>query len=370
MLVGVVWAKLLDISAHPSDSFALIFSADSHKTIIDQFNKKICFTNSPTLGHLSVNVEQILAQFNPESPYSSNQQAKTYSSNNSLLQNLAVKRCLTSLYCKELEENTKGRYTFVHAQQWKWEWFSWLYKKLYETTQHISVTNYQFLRFNRIKNSNSHKETEIYTYLKNYGRGSDRTRLLRNRLLFLNAALFANTSELGSCSVEYWCHNDDNSHVRHNTSKITSRFIFNKFDLATLYDRYQKEIADLEREHALLTRRGNLILFSLAKPLVQSHVYMARNGGYKQYVAIKTDLTDDTPAFVQELKKNPTNLSETDKIEFCLILTKDRTLRPSPELTMFTFNDIEPAKWEKFCKKRDALFDRIKRDIETTKKKS
>jgi hypothetical protein len=37
---------------------------------------------------------------------------------------------------------------------------------------------------------------------------------------------------------------------------------------------------------------------------------------------------------------------------------------------MFTFNDIEPAKWEKFCKKRDALFDRIKRDIETTKKKS
>jgi hypothetical protein len=342
-------------------AFALLFSKKlNNDQISKQFRIQTTLDYSPTAGHLIGHIERVLNLFNGQSAYWDNQ------SQLQALEQPKVQQCLTTLYQKELAESAAGRLTFVHAQQWKWEWYAWLYKKLYETVTGTQISNYQFLRFNRIKKPSEQKEDNIYTNLKNYGRAHG----FRNRLFFLNAGLFGNTTNIGSCSMDYWNHNGDMSHLRHDTYKVNNSYIFNKFNLSALYTKYQQQLNQLEAEHQALTQRGNFLLVSLSKELAQSHVFMASCPGYKYSVFIDGTQTDDTLQFFATLKKDPTKISETDCIEFCLILTKPHTLRPSPGFQIFAFNDIDPTTWQAFCTKRDNLFAHIKKDIQKLKKEN
>ena len=56
-------------------------------------------------------------------------------------------------------------------------------------------------------------------------------------------------------------------------------------------------------------------------------------------------------------------ISDTNWPEFCLVLSKDATINPSPDCHVFSFHDIETQKWADFNQKRNALFAKIKADI-------
>jgi hypothetical protein len=73
------------------------------------------------------------------------------------LSDATTQRCFAAVYAKEVTENANGRYTFVHAQKWSFEWIASLYKTLYEATTGQVPSTYQFLRF---KDPSSLQENE------------------------------------------------------------------------------------------------------------------------------------------------------------------------------------------------------------------
>ncbi|MCK5632790.1 hypothetical protein KAH94_03510, partial [bacterium] len=58
-----------------------------------------------------------------------------------------IQNFVTAIHKKEQEEQDKGRYTFVHAQQWHWHFTSDLFKKLWELQYKEIINDYHFLRF-------------------------------------------------------------------------------------------------------------------------------------------------------------------------------------------------------------------------------
>jgi len=311
---------------------------------------------TPTDGHLYLNYQSITQQFWTKKAYF------FYGSITTLIDIPNILNFLVDVYQKEVEENLKGRYTFFHAQKWQWEWYAELYKILYEATQKTTIKNYQFIRFNRVKPPKLEKEEEIYTTLRTYGRIYNGTNI-RRRLLFLNGPIFGNTTQLGSCTIDFWRRNDDASNLRHNTYKINNEYIFNKFNLGQLYKKYEKKLSQIQHEHTLLSNQGNLLLFSLSKNYINENVYMAQCPGLKHMALINGQLNDDVILFLETLKNNPDQLNNTDLVEFCLILTKHKTLKPSEDCKIFAFNNISDDSWNKFTEKRNRLFSKIKKDI-------
>jgi len=274
-----------------------------------------------------------------------------------LYQTTDAQRCFGALYQKELEENSAGRYTFVHGQQWAYEWTSSLYKILYEAATNTTTTNYQFLRFKRPNKLNQKKERELYQQLRN-GNGFYHWRRTGwatkdSRLLWLNFALFGSNGNSGSCSAEYWIKGMDWS-----SKQIADEHIFNKFNLQNLYATYEKELEQLKKEHAALTKRGNLLLISLSPKYVAENITVSPE---TQYCC---DTKTNIVSLLNTLKTNPSAVQNSNKLAFTLILTKDRTLKPSDDIRIFAFNGVTPAKWAAFCKKRTELFERIKKDAQ------
>lgn len=311
---------------------------------------------TPTDGHLYLNYQTIIQQFWTKKSY------YFYGSITTLIDVPNIADFLGKVYQKEVEENQKGRYTFFHAQKWQWEWYAELYKMLYESTQKTMIKNYQFIRFNRVKQPKLEKEDKIYNTLRTYGRTYDGTNI-RRRLLFLNGPIFGNTSQLGSCTIDFWRRNDDASNLRHNTYKISNEYIFNKFNLNQLYKKYQNKLLQLQQKHMRLSNQGNLLLFSMSKNYLQENVYMAQCPGLKHTTMINGQLSDDIILFLETLKNNPDQLGNTDFVEFCLILTKHKTLKPSEDCQIFSFNSVPENAWKMFTTKRKKLFAKIKKDI-------
>ena len=279
-------------------------------------------------------------------------QTNMYSSFWTLYQTTDAQRCFINLYQKEFEENSAGRYTFVHGQQWAYEWTASLYKALYETATNTTTTNYQFLRFKRPNKLNQKKERELYQQLRN-GKGHMYWRIKDSRLLWLNFALFGNNKSYGSSSVNYWARGTDCSN-----GSIADEYIFNKFNLKKMYTKYEKELEQLKKEHAALTKRGNLLLISLSPKYVAENITISPE---TQYCC---DTKTNIVSLLNTLKTNPSAVQNSNRLAFTLILTKDRALKPSDDIRIFAFNGIEPAKWAAFCKKRTALFERIKKDAQ------
>lgn len=270
---------------------------------------------------------------------------------------------LTTIHQKEITENQNGRYTFFHAQQWLWEWYEELYKMLYETKYKTSTNNFYFFRFFNCEKINLQKEEMIHQDVLKQGRIDywKKGKSLRPRLLFLNVPLFGNTQNSVCCSVDFWHNGSDWSGLY--PHGICNERIFKKFNLQTLFKKYEKKLNDLQKEHAQLTSHGHLLLLSITKQFVTDNVYMAKMCGYKNSVYIGQSSTSDVCKFIDALKQNPSQIGETDVIEFCLILTKHRSLQPTADCQVFSFNDVDTQKWTNFNQKRNTLFTQIKKDI-------
>ena len=270
---------------------------------------------------------------------------------------------LTAIHQKEVEENLKGRYTFVHAQQWFWEWYEELYKMLYEIKHKTTISNFYFSRFFNPDKIDLQKEEEIYQDILKQGRIDHwkKGKSLRPRLLFLNAPLFGNTQNLVCCSVDFWQNGSDWSWLH--PHGISNETLFKKFSLQSLYKKYKIALQKLEQEHKALTSHGHILFFSMTKQFVTDNVYMARMCGYKNNVNINGQSTNNVCTFIDKFKQNPLQMGETDVIEFCLILTKHRSLQPTPACQIFAFNDVDAQKWKEFSQKREALFTQIRKDI-------
>lgn len=267
------------------------------------------------------------------------------------------KNCLLAVYQKECEENQKGRYVFVHGQDFNYEWLSQLYKMLYEVTQNSSITNHEFVRFYHPTGINISKEQQRHDHLMKYGSPYQGGTC---RALFMNAALFGRYGDTVGC---FWLRRNQN-YYHPSSDKHSTEFIFKKFNKENLFKKYKQQLDQLKAEHDKLTQNGRILVYSMTKNYVQKHVFLCGMGGHKTPVHLKNaKSTDNVCTYIDQLKNSPHNISDTDWPEFCLVLSKHETIKPSPDCQVFSFNDIDAQTWKNFNQKRDTLFAQIKKDI-------
>jgi hypothetical protein len=253
----------------------------------------------------------------------------------------AVKKMLWHAFTKESSEAQQNRYIFFHGRQWTWDFISDIYKRLYNLTAKIQMpADYIPLRFGDSEGDS----------------------------LCMNYALFGNASDESSSTVSYVLRNHDYSNGQ--AAAYSTDKLFTQFGLYELYTKYQSQLIEIEKLHteANPENYGSLLLLSVADQDIH-RVFPADRGTMgKGICAVEIDgvLTSDTKKIIQALRTKPSFIKkgESDRIEFGMLLTRDYALDAQKGLRIFKFHAADQEKYQKYCKKCDALFAQISVDVQ------
>lgn len=258
---------------------------------------------------------------------------------------------ILSIYAQEKVEHDNGNYVFYHGRAWTWNFFSDIYKQLWNIIKKDSINdNFQFLRFGIHAQKNEHS---------NYD------------LLFMNSAIFGNLSNLGSCSFIYWLNNVDQS-VRKNLPNILEQ-IFKAFNLKYILDKYQNDLKNLKEIHEQVTPKGEILMISLPSEGLSFVQPIDACGGIKP-VKIKNQKSINTQEILDAIKNNPNEVQDIDQIEWGLSLGEFNDEKNSyksfeypndPDLgpKIYSFYLGDEDEMQKYRNLRDEIFEKIKNDI-------
>jgi hypothetical protein len=179
----------------------------------------------------------------------------------------------------------------------------------------------------------------------------------------MNYALFANSLNLGSNSSFYV---SQNTNSKLGTIPLSAQDPFKKLGYESIYSRYKKEIESLASQYLKLSNYGNLLCFAIPKDTIHKYVFPAVSGGVKKPVAIDgIGETSDIKTIMETLRHHPERINDTDKLEFCLIMTQNKGgLDPDTGIKIIPILSGDPTKLAELQKKEDALFAKIKAAIE------
>lgn len=244
---------------------------------------------------------------------------------------------------------------FYHSQQNPVYWLEILYTKLWERKYNQKNNNYIFTRFPDDCSSWSNA-------ILQYDGHQNRKKILTNGVaedwryvLFVNYALFGNSTDWGSCSAHSFI--DD---WKIPNPSITSQMILDKFGNQKLYDTYKEEIEQLEHEFKTIIPNKVLLQLILPYEALQDHVYLAAPCGFKKKLKIRGKETDNVSTILYTLKTAPDTIDDSDRQEFCIVMTPDtvHTLREQgAEIRVYGTHDKE--KLNQLIAKLEALIDKI-----------
>jgi len=283
-----------------------------------------------------------------------------------------VRKMFKKLHKKEKAEQKKGRYTFAHAQPWKFNYLNDLFTLLWEARYEEKIEDYHFLRFTPKGQYNLKKEIKkrekALALTDGYGWRTNRARKEKDIAgrLFLNHAIFGNTGWRGECSANYWLTN-----CNHGNLGIDSKYIFWQLGLEKVYKKYAKQLEKLEQQHKDLSKYGNMLLISLSEDQLKKCVKAVEPCGWEnQKVTIqdetgKSKTTEDIKEILDTLRNNPEKIQEnTNFLQYCMMLTHDCALDPHNGPRIYSFNAPDQKKFAEYKKTRDELFAKIAEDIE------
>ncbi|MEX0849048.1 MAG: hypothetical protein WD055_02370 [Candidatus Dependentiae bacterium] len=282
----------------------------------------------------------------------------------------------------EKREAKKGNYTFVHGQPWILHFYEELYTFLWKTITKTNVQDFLFLRFKNLYFSdaqqfidklNKHKKKHFY-YLKHgthgYYAGGTSGKTNQNYIMFLNYALFNN--QFGSSSARYMAKGDSENGIS-KWLKISN--IFDYLGLENYYLPFKNELKQLKKNHKRLTQQknqqyGHPLVISISPSMLNKVVYISWTGNKQQFNLANGKKTTNVKQVLDLLRTNPYALADqysgymnSDRNEFSMILSLDGALKPNNGIYVYSIPPVEQQKWSSFCKKRDALFTRIKQSI-------
>ncbi|MGE0206288.1 MAG: hypothetical protein AB7R69_00395 [Candidatus Babeliales bacterium] len=278
----------------------------------------------------------------------------------------------------EAELIQKKHYVFYHAQMWNIYWLELLYTKLWQLKHTKQLDNYIFTRFPENSDCNQSaqhiaQEKELRRKILREGRFDKNS---RQALLFTNYALFANTTNLGSSTPQYFLNNSNISKLN-----IQSKEIFEKFKQGSFYLKHKKEIDSLEEEFNNLSIYGNLIQISVPKNHLEKHIYLAKSGGYKAKAQLKregplsylfeTRNSDNVLELLETLKSNPEKIINSDEKEFAWIVTEDTVQKAIGDgVQIQSFNTANPESFARVMHKLDTLLEKlVQEDVVVTQPK-
>jgi len=258
---------------------------------------------------------------------------------------------------KERELDLGGYVSFVHAQRWHYRIIEQWYTKLWETYSQKSAGEFLFIHCTKPCRDEAQlkKEKKLRNHILKHGREPN----TREKLLFLNYAFFGNENNNGSSSSHYFIHNS-NVHPIH----LYLKDVFDLLDYGSYYQKYKDELEELEDEHDSLCSYGQVLLIGVPKVILPECVFFAKQCGYKDTTYIPGHgYIDDINIIIDTLRTNPGSITDSNRIEFCLILTDDM-LTPDTGIKVYTYNAADPTIIAEFDKKSNELFERIKKEIE------
>ncbi len=271
-----------------------------------------------------------------------------------------IAKFLLSIYEKEKALCDKGHYTFIHGRSKRWAFKSDMFKALWNCTHKHVEDDYTFVRFGA--------ESDKYVQRKD-----------RPDALYMNYALFTNFTNKGSYTLGYWYRNHDySSEADH--AKFSLEYIFSYFGLRDYFAKYAKEIDELEHVYQRASPHGEILLLGIDAGHMD---YITPDNGAGKVVpmavgGVLTGQVSTTSAktLCDALKCNSTVISglteddnrSCDKIEFILRLTPDYALNPQSGIVIKSFYFLDQESKKVYEEKRDALFVRIKADIERDSK--
>lgn len=287
------------------------------------------------------------------------------------LNNPDLKDLYLSFLEKEKELNKAGYYTFVHGQRRELYFPEKLYTFLWQQRKKQPVNNFLFAHVkDLVETPEAQLQEDILRKtirVAGTQMDSDQPETVdpqrRKLVLFMNYAFFANTTVRGS-STSYYIYNDYNSPTGREV-RILNQEPFTLLGYDWLYKKYQSEVDALANDYANLSKHGNLLLIAVPKDDIRKYVYLAKSGGFPRSINIKGfGQTTDMKRIMEALTQDPENVEETDKLEFCLIMTQYKGgLDPSTGIQIYPFISGPPEKLIILKKREDELFARMEADI-------
>jgi hypothetical protein len=193
-------------------------------------------------------------------------------------------RCmLIKAFLQENIEQNKGRYVFFHYQPIYWWLRSLICKYLVEIQMNNGKPLPGYYPVVCLKNPQKYilSPNKADTLVKYGGRFTEDG--TKNRILFMNYALFANSNNRawGSNSVDLALKS-----VSWGKSKLPLEELFKEFGAESFYKTYQEKFDALEKEILEKIRYGAFLVISMTPEQVKKSVYVARIGGSKNPVII------------------------------------------------------------------------------------
>jgi hypothetical protein len=284
---------------------------------------------------------------------------------------------------KEEEFNNKGYYTFVHGQENRFYFPERLYTHLWGLRHKQPIDKFFFAHVKDLVATPEAKfEEDIMRktiHMTGSATESENPKidiLRRKKVLFMNYAFFANSYNLGSSSANYIIRNI-NSPIGSEV-KISSREPFTLLGYDWIYEKHQQEIEQLIRDYETLSRfndrylsgYGNMLLIAIPKDKIYKYVYLCESGALQKSLEKKdgTKITDIRIA-METLLKNPETLQDSDRIEFCLIMTQQKGgLDPSTGIQIYPLLSGDPEKLKALQEREKILLDKITADVKEAEK--
>jgi len=256
-------------------------------------------------------------------------QGVIFSSFSTLQYRPKIKKLFKEVLQKQHFDKEKGDCCLIHGRQPAWHYAADIYKKTFNLTQSIDKQigdDYVFLRFD-----DSKRRTED-----------------ERDVLFMNAALFGNCHNRGSCTALYVMQGTDMSKGP-SYYGFSPQSFFTKFKLLSYYEKYAAEFTQLEQlfHQANPHKHGQLLAVSIA---------------HKDIGKIKTLYSHTT------LQDSIESGKIDDQAEYILDMDKDYLLDPYNGPRIYSFNAYDQEKFKEYETARDQLFAQIRADIEADKK--
>lgn len=271
---------------------------------------------------------------------------------------------------KEQELNKKGYYTFVHGQMRRFYFPEKLYTHLWGLRKKQPINNFLFAHIqDLIETPQAQFEEDIMRktmHMAGAIKESESKEIdvaRRKKVLFTNYAFFANLGNTGSNSAYYVIENQNSPLGRQ--VKISSKEPFTLLGYESIYNKYHTEIEQLAKDYALLSGYGNMLLIAIPKDKIYKYVYLCASGGVQHPLTRKdrTQITDIRVA-METLLNNPESLVDSDRIEFCLIMTQQKGgLDPSTGIQIFPLLSGDPEKLKVLQAREKVLLDKITADV-------
>lgn len=272
---------------------------------------------------------------------------------------------------KEKELNKNKFYTFVHGQRRELYFSEKLYTFLWEQRKKQSTNNFLFAHAKNLIETDDAKlkEDVLRRTILMAGTQQDSDNQFpidierRKMILFMNYALFANSSNPGSDS-SYYIYFNCNS-IAGTTITLSPNRVFSILGYEWLYKKYQKEINALNHDYTYLSHFGNLLLIAIPQDTIKKYVYLARSGGLSETIHIDNiGETSDIKIILETLLNHPEKISETDRLEFCLIMSQAKGgLDPSTGIQIHPLLSGLPNKLKELQEREKILLEKMKHEI-------